>query len=53
GGHLLRELEGLSHFPRRTRSGLDSLSGATFGDSFKPWLVFHRLKYFASVDMRM
>nr|AKR13995.1 orcokinin A neuropeptide precursor [Blattella germanica] len=31
GGHLLRELDGLSHFPRRTRSGLDSLSGASFG----------------------
>ncbi|GFG28748.1 hypothetical protein Cfor_02995 [Coptotermes formosanus] len=31
GRHLLRDVDGLPHFPRRTRSGLDSLSGVTFG----------------------
>jgi hypothetical protein len=29
--NFLREVEGLAHYPRRTRSGLDSLSGVTFG----------------------
>lgn len=31
GRQLLRDLDGLPQFPRRTRSGLDSLSGVTFG----------------------
>ncbi|XP_047112875.1 orcokinin peptides type A-like [Schistocerca piceifrons] len=34
GGHLLRNLDGLGggHLLRQTKSGLDSLSGATFGE---------------------
>jgi hypothetical protein len=28
---MLRALDGQAHFPRRIRSGLDSLSGVTFG----------------------
>ncbi|XP_023727309.1 orcokinin peptides type A isoform X2 [Cryptotermes secundus] len=31
GRNLLRTLDGQAHFPRRIRSGLDSLSGVTFG----------------------